>query len=75
MTPRLIAYYVHTQPSRFPAAGPAIDTVLEGIGVTKNHQALYNAVAAAMKHIEANGQYAVILKKWGLQDTKVPPIP
>lgn len=71
----LIAYYVHTQPSQFSAAGPAIDTVLEGIGVTKSHQALYTAVAAAMKHIEANGQYAVILKKWGLQNTKVPTIP
>ena len=68
----LIAYYVHQQPSEFQAAGPAILGVLEGIGVTKAHGPLKDAVVKAMRDLEASGAYRKILSKWGLGSTKVP---
>jgi polar amino acid transport system substrate-binding protein len=69
----LVQYYVHKSPGEFTSGGPGVLPVQYGIGVSKNHPNLLSGVVLALKKLEQDGAYTVILKKWGLSPAAVPP--
>jgi polar amino acid transport system substrate-binding protein len=60
------AYQVKTSSGTFKLTGKPYGTAPYGIAMAKN-SGLDKPVLAAMKHLIANGTYAKILKKWGIQ--------
>lgn len=61
-------YYVVNQPGQFELSGVTVEEAIEGISVTKDHSKLANAVVDALKAMLADGTYAQILGRYGLED-------
>jgi polar amino acid transport system substrate-binding protein len=61
------AYQVKQSSGAFKLVGQAYGVSPYGIAVPKQDGALDKAILAALKDLVKNGQYASILKKWGVQ--------
>jgi polar amino acid transport system substrate-binding protein len=61
------AYQVKQSSGTFKLVGQAYGVAPYGIAVPKADGTLDKAILAALKDLDANGQYASILKKWGVQ--------
>ncbi|RVA21118.1 ABC transporter substrate-binding protein [Mesorhizobium sp. M7D.F.Ca.US.004.03.1.1] len=70
-----VQYYRNLQPDNFDLGGEPIGVLPEGIGVAKADPGLKTAVTAALRQLQKSGDYHKILEKYGLQDTRVPPLP
>ena len=66
-------YYITQQPTAFELSGLTLDVSKEGISVTKDHQALRDAVKAALASMMADGTYLEILKKYGQESGAITP--
>ncbi len=60
-------YQVAQSHGAFKLVGQSYGVSPYGIAVPKQDGTLDKAILAALKDLDANGQYAAILKKWGLQ--------
>ena len=61
------AYQVKQSSGAFKLVGQAYGVAPYGIAVPKQDGTLDEAILAALKDLIKNGQYATILKKWGVQ--------
>jgi polar amino acid transport system substrate-binding protein len=61
------AYQVKQSSGAFKLVGQAYGVAPYGIAVPKQDGTLDKAILAALKDLIKNGQYATILKKWGVQ--------
>ena len=61
------AYQVKQSSGTFKLVGQSYGVAPYGIAVPKQDGTLDKAILAALKDLIANGQYAAILKKWGVQ--------
>ena len=61
------AYQVKQSAGAFKLVGQAYGVSPYGIAVPKSDGTLDKAILAALKDLVTNGQYASILKKWGIQ--------
>lgn len=61
------AYQVKQSHGQFKLAGDTYGTAPYGIAVPKSAGTLDKAMLAALKDLVKSGQYATILKKWGVQ--------
>ena len=61
------AYQVKKSGGAFKLVGQSYGVAPYGIAVPKQDGTLDKAILAALKDLVANGQYASILKKWGVQ--------
>jgi polar amino acid transport system substrate-binding protein len=61
------AYQVKQSSGNFKLVGQSYGVAPYGIAVPKQDGTLDKAILAALKDLVANGQYATILKKWGVQ--------
>jgi polar amino acid transport system substrate-binding protein len=61
------AYAVKQASGQFKTVGTPYGTAPYGIAVPKSSGKLDGAILAALKALIANGQYAAILSKWGVQ--------
>ena len=64
-------YYTVQQPDQFELSGVTVEEAQEGISVPKDKKGLADAVVAALKSMAADGKYAEILGKYGLEDSAV----
>lgn len=62
-----MAWFERVEPGAYRAIGERFTTVLVGIPVAKTEPALRDAVRAALTGLMADGTYAGLLKKWGLE--------
>ena len=67
---QIASYQASISNGKFKVSGPAFNTAPYGIAVPKGGFA--QAILAALKDLEANGQYLAILKKWGIQAGAIP---
>jgi polar amino acid transport system substrate-binding protein len=61
------AYQVKQSHGQFKVVGQSYGFAPYGIAVPKQDGTLNKAILAAVKDLQKNGQYAAILKKWGIQ--------
>ncbi len=61
------AYQVAQSHGKFKLDGASIENAPYGIAVPKSSGTLDKAILVALQFMVKNGQYATILKKWGLQ--------
>jgi polar amino acid transport system substrate-binding protein len=61
------AYQVAQSHGKFKLDGASIENAPYGIAVPKSSGTLDHAILVALQFMVKNGQYATILKKWGLQ--------
>jgi len=61
------AYQVKQSSGNFKLVGQSYGVAPYGIAVPKQDGTLDKAILAALKDLISNGQYATILKKWGVQ--------
>lgn len=61
------AWFQKVEPGAYVPLGERFTTVLVGIPVAKAEPALRDAVRAALAGLVADGTYAALLKKWGLE--------
>lgn len=61
-------YAVSHSSGALELSGITLEQAIEGISVAKNHTGLRDAVKAALLSMIADGTYAQILQKWGVQD-------
>jgi len=59
------------QPNTYKLVGDPITHVVQGIGFAKNNTQLRDAVVGALRKLFADGTYASLLKKWGLERSAV----
>ena len=62
----IAAYQVKQAAGAFKLVGQSYGVAPYGIAVPKSDGTLDQAILAALKDLEKNGQYAAILKKWGV---------
>jgi polar amino acid transport system substrate-binding protein len=62
-----VAAYQVKLNGQFKLVGKSYGTAPYGIAVPKQDGTLDQAILVALKHVIANGQYALILAKWGVQ--------
>lgn len=63
----VVAYYVRKYPTKFQMAGAPISAHANyGIALNKNNGVLKTALQEALTKVRASGQYAQILRKWGV---------
>jgi polar amino acid transport system substrate-binding protein len=60
-------YQVKQSHGEFKIVGQSYGIAPYGIAVSKQDGTLNKAILAALKDLQKNGQYAAILKKWGVQ--------
>ncbi len=63
----IAAYQVKQSAGAFKLVGQSYGVAPYGIAVPKSDGTLDQAILAALKDLQKNGQYAAILKKWGVQ--------
>jgi polar amino acid transport system substrate-binding protein len=63
----IASYQVKQSHGEFKVVGQTYGTAPYGIAVPKQDGTLNQAILAALKDLQKNGQYAAILKKWGIQ--------
>jgi polar amino acid transport system substrate-binding protein len=63
----IAAYQVKQSHGEFKLVGQSYGVAPYGIAVPKQDGTLNQAILAALKDLQKNGQYAAILKKWGIQ--------
>jgi len=61
-------YAVDHSSGKLELSGVTLEEAIEGVSVAKNHTHLRDGVKAAILAMIADGSYADILKKWGVQD-------
>jgi polar amino acid transport system substrate-binding protein len=61
------AYQVKQSSGNFKLVGQSYGVAPYGIAVPKQDGTLDKAILVALKDLVANGQYATILKRWGVQ--------
>ena len=61
------AYVVTQSHGKFKLEGPSFSNAPYGIAVPKSSGTLDKAILVALQFMVKNGQYATILKKWGLE--------
>jgi len=61
-------YAVDHSSGKLALSGVTLEEAIEGISVAKNHTNLRDGVKAAILAMIADGSYAAILKKWGVDD-------
>ncbi len=66
-----MAWFLKTEPGAYVPIGERFTTVLVGIPVAKTEPALRDAVRAALAGLLADGTYAALLRKWGLEPNGV----
>lgn len=59
------AYFNSQNPGQVKLASPQTSAFYTGVGTLKKDAALHDAFAAALKAIQANGEYDKIVKSWG----------
>ena len=59
------------QPNPYKLVGDPITRVVQGIGFAKNNTQLRDVVLGALRKLFADGTYASLLKKWGLERSAV----
>ena len=64
-----IPYVQSREPGVYASAREPFEMTIMGIGVTKADTALQASLASALQSLVDNGQYAALLKKWGLPET------
>jgi len=62
-------FYVKEHPDQFELTGLTLEVAIEGISVDKAHTGIRDAVKTALLSMIADGKYADILKKWGVEDS------
>jgi polar amino acid transport system substrate-binding protein len=63
----IAGYQVKQSHGEFKIVGQSYGVAPYGIAVPKQDGTLNQAILAALKDLQKNGQYAAILKKWGVQ--------
>lgn len=63
----VIAYAVKKSGGKLQSVGSISDSAPYGYVLPKSETAFCNAIVAALKDLQANGEYAKILKSWGVQ--------
>ena len=66
-------YYVAQHGEAFDLSGVTLDVTKEGISVAKGHEALRDAVQAALSAMIADGTYLAILTKYGQEAGTIAP--
>jgi polar amino acid transport system substrate-binding protein len=66
-----LPYAMKLEPNTYKPVGAPFATSPEGIAFAKSNAKLRDAVLAAMNKLVANGTYAAIVEKWGLQSSAV----
>lgn len=61
------AYYAKRSGGELETAGKPFHPITDGFGIRKDDTALFNAMKKALNKVQANGTYAKIFKKYGLQ--------
>jgi polar amino acid transport system substrate-binding protein len=62
-------FYVKEHQDQFELTGLTLEVAIEGISVDKGHTGIRDAVKTALLSMIADGKYADILKKWGVEDS------
>lgn len=60
------AYTIKKSPGQFKMAGKPFNKIKVGAATRKDDRALHDEIAKALAAIHSDGQYAAIMKKWGL---------
>lgn len=60
------AYAIKQQPGKFAMAGDPFGKISCGIATRKDDKSVHNALAAALKKVQADGTYDKILAEWNL---------
>jgi polar amino acid transport system substrate-binding protein len=66
-----LPYIQSQEPGAFRVIGEPLATQLTGLGVAKSNAGLSTAIVSALDAMIADGTYASILKKWGLEQGAV----
>jgi polar amino acid transport system substrate-binding protein len=66
-----LPYAMKLEPNTYQPVGEPFATSPEGIAFAKSNPKLRDAVIGAMNKLVANGTYASIVAKWGLQSSAV----
>ena len=66
-----MAWFERIEPGAYKPLGERFTTVLVGIPVAKTEPALRDAVRATLTGLLADGTYAGLLKKWGLEPNAI----